>query len=260
MAFAKSEFETPTQVRRRALLMTALAMGIVYILWNVPALDFVLYPLRLFVTYVHEAGHSLAALVTGGQVVGFLVSADGSGLATTIGGSRAIILPAGYLGAAAFGSILFYTINRYPRLSETIALILGVGMIVFTLLFARPDDQTGVPVALFIGLGFGGVLVYMGLRASEMINLLVLNVLAVMTALNAVLDLSYLVQFIDASRGMIRNDAVAFSEQVLPILSPSLVAIIWAGLAVLMFGLAVWHSVIKHLRKEIDGSYSRIRR
>ena len=59
------------QVRRQALLMTGLAMVVVYIIWNVPFFSFIAYPLRLFVTYVHEAGHSLAALLTGGQVIGF---------------------------------------------------------------------------------------------------------------------------------------------------------------------------------------------
>jgi len=59
--------EKPRQYRRRALLITLVAMIIVYILWNVPDLRVVLYPLNLFVTYIHEAGHSLAALLTGGR-------------------------------------------------------------------------------------------------------------------------------------------------------------------------------------------------
>jgi hypothetical protein len=257
MAFAKSQFERPNELRKRALGMTALALVIVFILWNVPLFNAALYPLRLFVTYVHEAGHSLMALLTGGEIRGFLVSANGSGLAVTAGGIRALIIPAGYLGAAAFGSILFYVVNRFPRLSETISLLLGASMIVFTLLFARPDE-TGAPLALILGVGFGFVLVYMGLRASEMFNLLVLNILAVITALNAVLDLYYLIRFIDASRGIVSNDAVAFSEQVMPILPPTLVAIIWAIMSLAMFGLAVWHGVLKPVRRGIDTAYSRL--
>ncbi|MBC8100177.1 MAG: M50 family metallopeptidase, partial [Armatimonadetes bacterium] len=98
--------------RRRALLTALVALAVVYVLWNVQAFDPLLYPIRLFVTYVHEAGHSLMALLTGGRVVGFVVHPDGSGLATTAGGSRALILPAGYLGAALFGAVLFYLVNR----------------------------------------------------------------------------------------------------------------------------------------------------
>lgn len=247
----------PRRTRRLSLLMTSLAMVIVYILWNAhwPIFDVILYPLRLFVTYIHEAGHSLAALLTGGEIRGFLVSADGSGLATTAGGWRWVILPAGYLGAAAFGSLLFYAINRYPRHTRTLGAALGFGIVLFSVLYAIPDDQTGIPIALFVGGAFGLALMFMGLRLPLMLNLVVLNVLAVMTALNAVLDLWFLMRFIDASRGTVQNDAVAFSRDVLPIVPPSLVALIWAGLAVLMFGAAVWYGVIKTLRQEIDITY-----
>ena len=42
---------------QRALLISVVAFVIVLVLWNIPALDFILYPFRLFVTFVHEAGH-----------------------------------------------------------------------------------------------------------------------------------------------------------------------------------------------------------
>lgn len=240
--------------RRRALSMTAVAMVVVYILWNIPALDFITYPLRLFVTFVHEAGHSLAALLTGGQVVGFLVSPNGSGLATTAGGTRAIILPAGYLGAALFGSLLFYTVNRYPRFAGSMAALLGVGMALFTVMFARPDES-GIPLALMLGVGIGMLLMYIGLKANQLITLVFLNVLAVMTALNAVLDVWYLTRAIDASRGLVQNDAVAFSQQVTPLVPPTMIAFIWALTAMAMFGMALYYGIWKPLRQEVDETY-----
>lgn len=245
----------PKTYRRWALGMTALSMVVVYILWNVPAFDIVMYPLRLFVTYVHEAGHSLAALVTGGQVIGFLVSPDGSGLATTAGGNRIIILMAGYLGAAAFGSLLFYAVNRFPRYSKIISMAVGVGMLIFTVLFAVPDDQTGIPVALLIGVGFSLLLFGTGARFNILTNMLLLNVLAVSTALNAVLDVWYLIQFSDASRGVVRNDAAALSEQLGGLLPPAAVATLWAIAAVVMLGAAIWYGVIKQLKREVDETF-----
>ncbi len=242
------------RARRQALVMAALALIVVYILWNVPTFDALVYPLRLFVTYIHEAGHGLAAIVTGGQVKQFLVSANGSGLAVTVGGERAIILPAGYLGAAAFGSGLFYLANRFPRFCQGLSLALGVGMIIFTVLFARPDES-GAPIALFIGLAFGALLAGLGYRASVAVNLLVLNVLALMTALNAVLDVWYLVGSADASRGAIRNDAAAFAAEVTPLLPPAVIAFIWSAIAVLLLALAVYYGLFKPLQKEIDASY-----
>jgi hypothetical protein len=47
-----------------------------------------MYPLRLFVTYVHEAGHAIMTLLTGGRIHEFVVSADGSGHVVSSNGAR----------------------------------------------------------------------------------------------------------------------------------------------------------------------------
>ncbi len=199
--------------RRRAIALSLIAMVLVFILWNVPQLAILSYPFRLFVTYVHEAGHSLMTLLTGGQVVGFTVSANGAGLALRVGGESALIIPAGYLGAAFFGAALFYFIHsvRYTRF---ISWVLGLGVIAFTLLFARPD-QSGVPLALIVGLLSGLILLLLAWKAPRDINLLVLSILAMMTALHAVLDLWGLIQYASVTSGPVRNDAIAFSHAVI---------------------------------------------
>ncbi len=245
------------KIRRQTLLITALAFVAVYILWNVRSLDVIVYPLRLFVTYVHEAGHALAALITGGRVEGFTVSANGSGLAVTAGGVRSVILPAGYLGAALFGSMLFFLTNRIPRWVRGLSIFIGGFMIVFTIMFARPDE-VGSLTALFIGLGFGTIMVLMGWKAPRIVNLFMLNTLAVMTALNAVLDVWFLVGNSDASRGAVRNDAAAFASDVTPLLSASVIAFIWSIAAVCMFGVALYFGTIKPLRQEISDSVDNI--
>jgi hypothetical protein len=258
MEAVQQEKQTSVQERRRALMIAALASVLLYVLWNTPGLSIIMAPLRLFVTYVHEAGHSLAALATGGRVIGFLVSPDGSGLATTAGGNRAVVISGGYLGAALFGSVLFYIANRYSRYDRAIAIVLGVAMVVFTVLFARPDER-GAPTAIYLGWGFGIALVLVGWKAPRMITLLVLDILAISTALNAVLDVWYLISFIDASRGAVQNDAVAFSRQVTGRLIPaSVVAISWAVAAVVMFGASVWYGVWKPLQDEVNEQFTRL--
>lgn len=239
------------RMRRQTILITILALGTVFILWNIRELEALVYPLRLFVTYVHEASHSLAALITGGSVQGFTVSANGSGVAVTAGGSRAFILPAGYLGAALFGSMLFFLSNRIPRWVRGLSVFIGAFMIVFTIVFARPDE-TGSLAALLIGLGFGAVMLLMGWKAPRVINLFVLNTLAAMTALNAVLDVWMLVGYSDASRGNVMNDAAAFSAQVTPALPTPVVAFIWSAAAVAMLGTAVYFGMIQPLRQEFN--------
>lgn len=231
--------------RARALLIALAALVVVLIAWNVPALSGFLYPFRLFVTYVHEAGHAIAAKLSGGDVIGFVVFPNGSGVASTAGGSRALILTAGYVGAALFGALLFYLANMLPR-TRVLAAVLGVGLILFTLAYARPDNS-GAPTALFVGLGFGMALLLAAWKLSAHLMLLVLDVIAMLTGLNAVLDLKGVFENSGATLGAVRNDAAAFSAQVIG-LPPSLIALIWAIIAVSLLGLSVYLSVYKPLR------------
>lgn len=229
--------------RQRNLLIVAVAVVIVFILWNVPQLDGLLYPFRLFVTYVHEAGHGLMATLTGGHFLRFEILPGGSGQAITAGGSRALILPAGYLGAALFGAALFYAVNRF-RYARAIAFALGVGLIVLSLAFGRFSLT-----ALLVGIAFGAVLIGLAYKASREINALVLNVLAILTGLNAVLDVVFLVSNSSAALGSVRNDAAAFSAEVFPLVPAPVWALIWVVLALLMLGLAVWYGVVRPLRR-----------
>lgn len=233
--------------RRQMLTITLAGTFIVYLLWNVDFLSFIAYPFRLFVTYVHEAGHSLMAIITGGRVLEFTVSPNGSGLATTAGGSRALILPAGYIGAAFFGASLFYLVNRHPRFARGIGGMLGVFLIVFTLMFARPDAGNA-PTAIIVGFFTGLALVGLVWKGSLRINLLVLSVLSIMTALNAVLDVVTLIRYADMqiASGIVRNDAAAFSEEIAGGFLPgSFWALMWAGIALTMCGFSVYYGLIK---------------
>ena len=238
-------------LRRQTLLTSAIAVVAVFFLWNRPGMELLMYPLRLFVTFVHEAGHALAALISGGQVQGFTVFADGSGLAVTAGGNPALILPAGYLGAALFGSLLFLLSNRAPRWASRIAIALGIFLIGITVIYGRPDDS-GMPIALAIGVGFGTIILLIGAKAPRVLSQLLLSILAVITALEAVYDLKHI---LDGSlNGTIHphNDAVRFVQDITPLLPTAVIALLWAGIAVGMLAAAVYFGAIKPLRHEIQ--------
>lgn len=249
-------FSSSSITRRQAMTVTLSAAVIVYMIWNIAALSFLVYPLKLFVTYVHEAGHSSMALLTGGSVEGFRVFSDGSGVATTAGGSRLLILPAGYLGAAVFGALLFFLVNttRRPR---TIAILVGAGLIVFSLLYTIPGNTQ--LLALLIGIIGGSLLILLGWRGSVGLALLVLNILAIMTALNAVLDIVNLISHSDgtmtAGGQPVRNDAAAFADQI-GILPASFWALTWAGLAIVVVGLAVYYSLLRPVMRSAGRAVS----
>lgn len=242
----------PKSYRRRALLITAVAMVVVYILWNIPALSPILYPLTLFTTFVHEMGHAVATLITGGDVVAFSVSLDGSGFITRRGGADWLIGPAGYLGAALFGSGLFFLVNRIPRLTNGIAVVIGVGLAILTVLFS-----SGNLLALLLGVGMGMALMALGLKASPLITMLVLNVLSVSTALEGFFDLQYLL-FVTNTNQEIANDAVNFSERVTPFIPPNVIAVTWALMALVMFAMALYFGAWQPLRNEIDDTYNSV--
>src|SRR5258707_14303189 len=94
-------------------LLFAAALSI--ILWFVPFAEILSYPFRIFVTFIHEGGHALAALVTGNSVQSLSVAMNASGETyTTKGGmfSQMLVSSAGYLGAMAFGSLLLVLIRK----------------------------------------------------------------------------------------------------------------------------------------------------
>lgn len=244
-----------TNHRRRALFIAMVAMIVTYIMWNIPQLDIVMYPLRLFVTYVHEAGHALTALLTGGRIHEFVVDAGGSGHVVSSGGTRWLVSPAGYLGAALFGSFLFFMVNRFPRFANGMAYGLGGAVMLFTLALVLMNS-VGI-LALLIGVGFGLVLIAVGAKLPQMLTLLVLNVLAIITALNAVFDVFILMRVIDA--GIDQNDAANFSRDVTPFVPASVIALTWAAIAILLFAMAFYYGAWKPLNSEISDTYNSMR-
>ena len=64
--------------RSRTLLLWATLITLA--LNFVPYASLLLYPLRLFITFVHESGHALAFTLTGGDVQSLAVHPDTSGV------------------------------------------------------------------------------------------------------------------------------------------------------------------------------------
>src|SRR5512136_1152625 len=91
---------------QQTLTIISLAALTSLLLTMLPWLNLLNYPFRLLLTIIHELGHGLAALLTGGHFIDFVVYSNGAGLAHTAGGWRLVVIPAGYLGVALFGALL----------------------------------------------------------------------------------------------------------------------------------------------------------
>ncbi len=173
------------------LLATALSL----FLWFLPYAELLTWPFRIFVTFIHEGGHALAAFVTGNAVHSLTVSPDGSGLVySTNSGlfSGMFVASAGYLGAMTFGALLLWLVRHRVKARAVLA---GAGALVLLLAtvfgFLAPLWNWSLP-GLFtlisgvaLPLGLFAAARYLKPRAATFL----VSFLAVQCVLNAVFDL-----------------------------------------------------------------------
>jgi hypothetical protein len=173
------------------LFATALSLC----LWFLPYAEFLAYPFRIFVTFIHEGGHALAAFVTGNAVHSLTVSPDGSGLVySTDSGllSSLFVSSAGYLGSMTFGALLLWLVRH--RVKPRVVLIAS-GALVLLLAsvfgFLAPLWNMSLPglftvvAGVVLRLGLFVAAKYLKPRAAAFL----VSFLAVQCVLNAVFDL-----------------------------------------------------------------------
>jgi hypothetical protein len=105
---------------------------IVFALWGTLAV----YPLKILVIFMHELSHGLAAILTGGSIEAISLSAQEGGHAITRGGSRFIILSAGYVGSLLLGVTLLLVALRTSADRVVLGVFGGV-MLLVTALYIR---------------------------------------------------------------------------------------------------------------------------
>jgi len=196
-----------TESPHTPLALAGVAFVLSLILRQMPVLAWIIYPFQLFVTLVHELSHGLMALLTGGRFLQFTIDPNISGLATTSGGWRWLIIPAGYLGAALFGGLLLVLTHRSPGSRERRWLAMGLGLFfaLMTLLFAR--NLT----AIIVGAASAAALLGLGRYGPRLWLSFGLNLLAIQCALNALDSLMDLFR-LNAGPFQLSNDAQAMAD------------------------------------------------
>jgi peptidase M50B-like protein len=192
-------------------------------LWFIPFASVITTPIRLFVTFIHETGHALAALATFGSVNRVALDWSGSGVTFTQGGWGFVISSAGYLSTTLYGAALLLMLRK-QRNAPKVAMGTGVLLLLITALFG------GNVLAWLVGLVFGVGCLFLGLRAKPRLVHFCMSFLAVQCLLNAFYDLRTLL-YLSAFDPAFQTDARNMSEATGGFLPPVFWALFWVLLS-----------------------------
>ena len=226
-----------------SLLLVAAAISIV--LWFIPFAEVLTYPFRIFVTFIHEGGHAIAALLTGNSVESLSIATNASGETyTTQGGtiSQMFVASAGYLGSMAFGAFLLVLIRR--AIAARVVLIGSAGLVfALTLIYGliKPAISgvvsSALPFTILAGTLLTVGLVLVARYASARLATFFVSFLAVQCVLNALLDLKTVFFLSSPFAPSVPTDAVNMANATgIPALAWS---VIWIVMAVGILGLAM---------------------
>jgi hypothetical protein len=245
----------------RPQAMTLLLAAVLSIaLWFIPFAEILSYPFRIFVTFIHEGGHAIAALLTGNSVQSLSVAMNGSGETyTTQGGviSQMIVSSAGYVGAMSFGATLLVLIRRSIA-ARVVLLGSSIVVLALTTIFGviKPlmsgtwGSLGGLPFTLLAG-GLLAVGLFAVARfASAKVATFLVSLLAVQCVLNALLDLKTVFFLSSPFAATVPTDALNMANATgIPAM---FWAVLWIALSVLILAIAVKQYVASQ-RKSFAG-------
>lgn len=161
--------------------------GLVLVVYIISQIPFIGGPLRLLATWVHEFGHGLGAILSGGSFERMFLTPGFSGLAHTFTGSpteRIIVLLGGLLGPAIAGGFLLILSRRFGQ--SRIALFILSAALFATLVLWAGNNFTRITV-----LGFAVVITGIAIWGKPLLIAVLAHIIALSFCLNAVVDFGY---------------------------------------------------------------------
>ena len=231
---------------RTLLIATLLTLAL---WWVIPFGALLTYPFRIFVTFIHEGGHALAALLTGNTVYSLSVAMNTSGeVYSTKGGifSQLFVSSAGYLGAMTYGALLLLLIRRTiaARLvltgSAGLILLLTAAYGLFSpLMHGSMPSLFTVVAGVLISAGLVAVARYASPRAAAFL----VSFLAVQCVLNALFDLKTVLFLSTPFAAEAQTDAVNMANATgVPAL---FWALIWIAVAFMILSIVLRAYAVK---------------
>jgi len=207
-------------------LAAAVSLGLSLAPWG----DLVLYPFKLFTTWVHEGSHALVTLAVGGAVSSIVIDPNTSGRTLSLVPNallaKGLVTSAGYLGASTVGCLLMAA-TRLGRWAHRILYAMGGAMLASLVVWMRN------PFGIAVVLSWGVALLLLARFGNGSVARFVLSLLAIQVALDAVYDIRVLFLVHGA-----HSDADAMAQL---FLIPSWVwASAWMTISVAMLGWTLW--------------------
>ncbi len=245
------------------VLLAAAAISIV--LWFIPFAEILTYPFRIFVTFIHEGGHAIAALLTGNSVQSLSIATNASGETYTSQGgtfSQMFVASAGYLGAMAYGALLLVLIRK--TIAARVVLLGSAALVLaLTLIYGllKPilsgAAWSAIPFTLLAGSLLTLCLILLARFASARVATFFVSFLAVQCVLNALLDLKTVFFLSSPFAPSVPTDALNMANATgVPAF---FWAVIWIALAVGILGLAMRLYVVGRKKQfQLDRPFDQI--
>jgi hypothetical protein len=187
-------------LRRRLVFLAGFTVyfAVIWFAWE----TILVYPLKVFVVFLHEASHAAAAVATGGSIQAITLDPRLGGACLCPGGNAFLTLSAGYLGSLVWGAAILEASRLDGIAVHRVLKAMALGLGVLTLLYVR--GWFGFSFGIAFGLG----LFLAARHLSTGANQAVLTVLGLTSCLYAVLDIKS--DILD--RPELRSDAYMLAE------------------------------------------------
>lgn len=148
-----------------------------------------LYPFKLFTTWIHECGHAAMTVIVGGSVASITIEPNTSGLTRSLMPAgrigQGLVASSGYLGASVMGCLLLAA-ARVQKWTRPILFGVAAFMLLTLVLWIR--NLFGFSAVL----GWAVLLLVLARRGTGQVPRFALSLLAIQVALNAVYDIRIL--------------------------------------------------------------------
>lgn len=231
------------QVEAPNILTVAGVFLAAVVLPHLPLLNLLTYPLTELNTLIHELGHAIGCLLTGGTVAAMTIVPDGAGhggLTYCRGGIPFIFQQTGYLGTTIAGCSLI-ALAKYPRAAKIALIVLGatfgIASVTVMLQGVFTANKFQAVGSMVTGLLLAGAFVYSGMKLNAKWANLLLLFIGVQMGMTALMDTWNLILLSLGMAGNAWSDATNMARLTG---APAIIwALLWAGLSAWMLLMTI---------------------